>query len=267
MLDLRGRLNLGPYRLTGQLAPSRIAARWLALHDRDQTTHVVHEFAPRHDKAEQRRFMSSVEAAAELSHPHLLKIEQLTFGAHGRACVVTPYTGNQDGLLTLDALLRAKGGQMNPAEAERGISHLLEAVEYAHNAGHQHGTLGLDEVLVDRHGSLTIEMYGLVRRLRAWTSGPDVAADEVRSVVELGYRLVTGLPAEEPRIAAGRLVRKLDWRWDEWFDAGLDPIGGFPSAKAALKALPFVRRAAEPVARQSPVQVVFGLLRSAIGAS
>lgn len=267
MVDLRGRPNLGPYRLVGRLAPSRGATRWLALHEHDHTTHVVHEFAPCHDKAEQRRFIAAVEGAATLRHAHILEIEQFSFFGLGRACVVTPYTGNQDGLVTLDDLARAKGGRMAATEVERALTQILEACQYAHDLRQAHGEIDAPDALIDRSGSVYIEMYGMARRLRGGrASHHQTVADEVRSLVALGYRLVSGLPAEEPRIPAGRLIKKLDRRWDEWFDAGLHPVDGFATAREAIDALPSSRRATEDASRAGRVRGMISLFRSAIGA-
>lgn len=263
------RLRFGPYRLLRQLQAGGIAERWLALDERDQSAHVAYRFRLGHDKSEQRRFIGAVEAASALSHPHLLPIEQFTLGMPGGAWIVTPFTGSHDGLVTLASLLKDKGGRMEPAEAERTLTQLLEGIEYAHRSGHHHGPLDASEILVDRRGSLTIELYGLRRRLGRLHNQPasEVARDEVRSLVGVGYTLVTGLPAEDPRIQAGRLFPRLDHRWDDWFDEGLDPLGGFVSAGEALASLPGLRREIESRVKTSPVQTVIGRFRRVLGAS
>jgi serine/threonine protein kinase len=259
-----GRLPLGPYRIIRPLQAGKLAPRWLAVHDRDQTSHVAHEFVCR-DRAEQRRFLTAFEKISELDHPHIVHVEQFALADGRLAWLLTPYTGNQEGLVTLEALRVAKGGRMPPQEAERAVTQLLSAVEYAHGRGHHHGPIGLEEILVDRHGRVSIDLYGLERRLGELAPGnAEVVRDEVRSVVETGYRLLTGLSAEEPRIAVGRLIRKLDPHWDEWFDAGLDPLsGGFASAAEAAAALPSVRRDALR-APAAGVRTVLGRVRMAL---
>ena len=259
------RLPLGPYRIIRPLAPRKLASRWLAVHDRDQTSHVAHEFACR-DRAEQRRFLSAFEKISELDHPHILQVEQFALADARLAWLLTPYTGNQDGLVTLESLLSAKGGRMPPQEADRAMSQLLSAIEYAHGMGYHHGPLSTDEILVDRHGRVSVDLYGLGRRLGGLAAGnAEVVRDEVRSVVEMGYRLITGDSADEPRIPAGRLIRKLDAHWDAWFDAGLDPLsGGFASAAEAAAALPSARRDAQGRTPAGGVRTVLGRMRSAI---
>lgn len=256
---------IGPYRILRPLQPGRLAARWLAVHDRDLTSHVAHEFSCR-DRAEQRRFTAAFEQVSGLEHPNILPVEQFALADTHVAWVLTPYTGNQEGLVTLDSLLRAKGGRMPVDEAERALSQVLRAVEYAHSRGFIHGVINADQVLVDRHGRISVELYGLDRRLGGLAAGnSEVVRDEVRSVAEMGYRLVTGLSSEEPRIPAGRLIEKLDGLWDEWFDAGLDALsGGFSSASDAAAFLPSARRISEPRLPVMSVRRVLGRVRAAL---
>jgi hypothetical protein len=152
---------------------------------------------------------------------------------------------------------------MTTQEAGRALTQLLQALQHAHGEGVYNGPIGIDQILVDRHGCVFIEMYGVQRMLEGLRRGnAELAADEVRSIVEIGYRLITGQTAEEPRIEASRLVRKLDKRWDEWLEAGLDPLGGYRSAEEALREFPTVRE--EEPTRVPGVRVVLGRVRSAL---
>ncbi len=297
IVDLHHRPRIGPYILTRELGPTmgfglvsctfhdvsterpsllgNTAAssrpqpeRFLALHENNQTSHVAYRFAPMRGKAEEARLVAAVESASLLDHPHALRIEQFTFDMAGHGWVITPYPGDADGIRTLGRLLREKGGQMRPIEAERAMSQLLSVVAMAQGgsslqppmngdgsmpprAAPCHGPLSMNQILVDRRGSLLVELYGLARALEQ-VGRPSLESmrDEVRSVVEIGYELVTGLRAEHPLIPASRLVRNLDARWDRWLMRGLDPSGGFDSAEAALCALTLdqiaVRSSMEP---------------------
>lgn len=286
MDDPNERWRLGSYEITRHLGPGRITDRWMAVHERRQTTHVVHEFHSCHANAERRRFLAAIEAATVLSHPHLLPVQELGFNNRGQPFVITPFTGSHDGLLTLEGLVAAKGGRLAPVEVERALTHLLQAVAHAHAAGRAHGPLDAAEVLVDRCGCLWIELYGVGRRLLATRApdrtnaelasgtGPRVTSsdretmrDEVRSLVELGYRLLTGIAADEPRIPADRLVKKLERRWDTWFEAGLDPMRGFETASEALADLPGTFAPGEPAPAAVAVKRVLGRFASAIWAS
>jgi serine/threonine protein kinase len=257
------RMRIGPFRLVRRLEAGPAGERWLAFNEREQTTHVAHRI-PVGGPAGTRRFLTALEGTSNLRHPHLLPIEQYSLGSANTGWIVTPFTGSHDGLVTLSRLLRDKGGRMQPVEVERALTQLLEALEYAHGLGYFHGEVGTDEILVDRRGSLAIELYGLRRRLLGSGDRPatEVGRDEVRSIVAIGYELLTGLSAEDPRIEATRLIPKLDRRWDEFFAEGLDPLAGFLTAGDALGSLPSLRR--ELDARHSPVQVVIRGFRRAL---
>ncbi len=243
--------------------------RFLALHETNQTSHIAYRFPPVAGKAEEARLVAAVESASLIDHPHALRIQQFTYDITGQAWVITPYAGDADGLRTLSRHLRDKGGQIKPIEVEQAMQQLLSVIAVAHGGGSlqpptpptssfdsdaapsravpAHGPIGMDEILVDRRGSLLIELYGLARAIdQPGRPSLESLRDEIRSIVEIGYQLITGLRAEEPLIPAGRLVRKLDPRWDRWLDRGLDPSAGFDSAEAALAALPSGAPAAAP---------------------
>ncbi len=265
MVQHRERQQLGPFVLIRPFAPAPSAVRWLALHETHHTSHVVYQFPACHDKNEQRRFLSAVQTVCVLSHPHIQKIEQYSFDGSRNGYVVTPFPGDASGLLFLDSLLRAKSGRMHPDEAQRAVLQLLEAFDAAHAMRLNHGPISMNEVLVDRHGSLVIELYGLSRHLRGLAQGnSELVRDEVRSVVELGYQLITGLRAEEPMIPVERLVKRLDPAWGAWFDRGLGltwgGTDGFASASEAIDALPGRAAAPEPKKEPSPVRTILGRL-------
>ncbi len=230
--------RLGPFALTRTLQPGPLGPRHLALHELDHSSHVIHRPVGR-DRFEQRKFLAIAQAAQKLRHPHILPIEDFGLDAKGSPWLVTPFTGDATGLWSLEAHLRAKGGYLPPIEARQAVGHLFEAAAFAHESGLAHGPLAMDEVLVDRRGSLLIEFYGLARMRRTGetlTTDPDVRRAEVQSIVRIGYQLVTGLLPEMPIIAASRVVAGLDPAWDAWFATGLSDIG-FKSAAHATSAL------------------------------
>lgn len=236
---------LGPYVMIRPLDAAPVLCgdmpveRWIALDERDETNRTIYCFAPTRDTAERRRTLAALEAAASLRGPHITPIERICFAPDGRPHAVTPYMGNQEGLVTLPDLVEAKGGRLTPIEVERTLEQLLSAVATAHEQGHHHGPLAASQVLVDRHGSLWIETYGLARRFAGL--GPadaELVRDEVRSIAAIGYETLTGLSADEPRLAPSRLVKRLSKAWDAWFDEAMDPFGSLTTAQDALAALP-----------------------------
>jgi hypothetical protein len=111
---------------------------------------------------------------------------------------------------------------------------------------------------------LSFTAFGAGLGAMGGTAASEVIRDEVRSLVGLGYWLLTGLPAEDPRIEAGRLIPRLDRRWDDWFNEGLDPLGGFATAGETLAGLPGIRRGVEGRERVGPVRTVLGRMRRAL---
>ena len=85
------------------------------------------------------------------------------------------------------------------------------------------------------------------------------ASQDLPCLAEIGYQLITALRAEEPLIPAGRLVKKLDPRWDDWFNVALDPTDGFATAESAIAALP--ARAGGLVATTRSVLEILGIGR------
>lgn len=274
MVELAERQAVGRFLLMRALEPSPLGERYLALHADDQSSHVAHRFPQCHDREQMRRFVQTVRVAGSLRQEHVLPIEYHTIDGDGFPWLITPFTGDVDGVRTLAKLLREKQGQMHPFEAERALIHILEAIALAHSTepardGREarlplvNGPISMDEVLVDRHGRLLIELYGLSRLLRGEPAAADAETirDEVRSVAEIGYQLITGLRAEAPMIPAGRLVKRLDPRWDRWLARGLDEVAGFDSAQEALAMLPSRQAADLEVETVAGVRSVFGRLR------
>jgi len=248
--------RFGAFELVRPLESGPLSERWLARHEFDHTSHVVHYFPGRHDRGGQRRFLEAIEAVSGLNDPHLLAIEQFAVCPSGRGVAVTPFTGNHRGLVALNTLLEHKGGRMTPNEAERAVVHILEAVDAGSSLG-GNGPVSLQQVLVDRHGRLTVEFYGLGPRLRGVPMlGPESARDEVRSVVEIGYRLLTGLSAEEPRVPVAKLEKRLPRAWEGWLERGLDAVSGFESAAEAIAALPSNEGESESQPSRGPVRVL-----------
>jgi len=242
----------GGLTLTRDLGRCAVGDRFLALQDGQQTSHVAYALSPVSSRTDRARIEAMFDSLRSLSHPHLQSLQRLEFvpGPEGLTpWLVTPFAGDADGLRSLSRLLRQRGGQMSPLEAEQAVGQILSALAYAHDplrdAGPgprspvHHGPLSMDEILVDRHGRCVVEMYGVGRRVRGMVNAhPETARDEVLRVCEIAYQLITGLRAEEPLIPATRLVPKLSKAWSQWLSEGLDPSGGFGSAREALDRLP-----------------------------
>lgn len=132
-------------------------------------------------------------------------------------------------------------GQLALTETEHATRHLLTASRRAHDLGIAHGTVHPHEVLVDKHGSLAVELYAAKQLLD--TDNPPTfeaaAHEELRSIARIAYTALTGtLDVPDPYIDASRLDQRITKAWDRWLDYALDPSRGFASAQQALEHLP-----------------------------
>lgn len=195
-------------------------------------------------------FVQAMRRLADARLPHALSILAVHAEEGGDWWVLSPYVGSYEGLLSLDMLLARKpGARLTPLETLHAAAQLLTALAAADEAGVFHGPVSLDEILVDRRGSLLIELFGVERLIRG-EQGPDVdeARDAVASAVGAIYRLLTGLPPRSLKTA--ELARQVGPRWVEWLERGLAAHGGFTDASEALAALP--GRAPDPPPRTHP---------------
>lgn len=234
--------RIGAYRLMRRLADGPMGERHLALHEQTASNHVIALLERVRLQQDRGRVEGVLNELTALRHAHVLAIEEFGFeDDRGRAVAWTasPYTGDVDGLVTLASLLKKRGGYLPPMEARTAIIQVLQATSHAHVAGFRHGPLALEQIQVDRRGSLAIEHYGLAMRLMASAPGPDeLERRELVSVLEMAYQLVTGLAAEDPLIRPGRMVPDLDPIWEDWFQTGLiGPRRGRPGFRSAAHAL------------------------------
>lgn len=232
----------GPYKLIRSLGNAHGASRFVVLCDRTNTNYLLYRFEHIANIKHRRTLFSALLKMSTLDHSHLLKIDSVSYDDHGRLSVITPYTGNHDGLVSLEELLDIRDGKLGEIEAARALEHLLDAIKYAHQKEIINGSIHQSDILVDRYGSLQIQFYGFESFAQS-TYDSSIAksvkvTDEIRSIVDLGYTMMTGLTTRNDRIAPSRVMKKIDRRWDAWFDIGLDPIDGFESIEHAINALP-----------------------------
>jgi serine/threonine protein kinase len=232
----------GPYKLIRAIGAAHGADRFVVLCNKTDTNFMLYRFEQLTNAKLRRQIFDRLIHMSTLQHPHLLKINSVSYDDHGRLCVITPYTGNHDGIVTLENLLDHQEGKLGSIEALRATEHLLEACDFAHQNNLINGPIHTSDVLVDRFGCLQVQLYsyGSIQdphQTQSFTRG-SLIADEIRSVIELGYTMLTGLSSQAELINPTRVIKKLDRNWDTWFEIGLDPIDGFESFQHALNALP-----------------------------
>ncbi len=238
----------GPYKLIRPLGYAHGAARFVVLCNRTDTNYLLYRFQRINNHKLRRNLFDAFVEMSTLDHPHLLKIKSVSYDDRGQLCIITPYTGNHDGLVLLDDLLEIRDGKLSVAETARAIEHLLDAIASAHKQHIFNGPINPADILVDRYGALQIQFYGLSSLTQGQSSNANdhphrsdhasKVADEIRSIVNLGYTMLTGLKTRSGRIAPSRVIKKLDRNWDTWFEIGLDPVDGFDTLTQAINALP-----------------------------
>ncbi|MBL4699604.1 MAG: protein kinase family protein [Phycisphaerales bacterium] len=228
----------GPYKLIRSLGNAHGASRFVVLCNRTDTNYLLYRSDRLNNHKARRLIFDAFMKMSTLDHPHLLKIDSVSYDDQGRICVITPYTGNHDGLVTLNNLLEQRDGRFGIPEATRAIEHLLDASQHAHDMGIFNGPINAEDILVDRYGCLQVQFYGFTALRAENKSKAVVIAEEVRSIIDLGYTMMTGLTSGTGRIAPSRVVKKIDRNWDTWFEIGLDPVDGFDDLAHAISALP-----------------------------
>ena len=234
------------YILTRDLDQTAYGSRHLVLSADHHTSHLLHRlnkaFPLRPGSKE--RFERTMEILRHADHPHILQIEEYGWDAgsdDGKEgigpFVISDYTGDADGVVTLDRLITLKGGWLTLEESKRAVEQLMGASAAAQQAGLVHGPLSMSQVHVDRRGSLLIELYGLQQQLSPTRTG---AGDEVRSIAAIGYQLVTGLLPVKPVIPVEHMVEHIDPTWRDYFQTGMG-TPGFSSAAHALAAVQGLR--------------------------
>lgn len=220
------------------LGPGRVSERWLARRNQDLRAFVAHLCPPGMDSD---RWVDAASAVMGDRIEHALAPVAVGAAASGRPWALTEYTGDHEGLVSLETLVRQTGGRMTSNEARHAVEQLLGLLERTHAAGRRHGLLHLDELLVDRRGSVAVELFGMGYRL----SSPAVqtlwsAHDEIRSVATVAAQLLTGATDDMIEHIGETGTEQVDASigggWIRWLDAAL-ASDGFATASDARDAL------------------------------
>lgn len=238
------------YTLTHMLGRGGMGDVWAAVHEPSGTPVAVKVLA--RDVANAAPLRSEVEAAASLSHPHIVQVLDFAVADHddgplraGRPFLVMERV--EGGTLALQA------GYMGWEAIARVVAQVLEALAFSHARGIVHRDVKPANVLVTADGNAKLADFGLAFALEtggARTAGgtPRYMAPEQRQgswrdhgpwtdLFALGW-LVESLVKGAPDRGAPRL-QAVPAGYDMWIDRLLDPEPArrFRRAADALHAL------------------------------
>ena len=143
MEDLTGK-TLGQYQIIGPLGEGGMASVFKA-YQPGMDRYVALKVLPRHfasDPQFVKRFEQEARIIAKLQHPHILPVHD--YGQHdGYTYIVMPYVETG----TLEDLLIGKPLAMEPIKSM--MSHVGDALDYAHSQGVIHRDVKPSNILVD----------------------------------------------------------------------------------------------------------------------
>ncbi len=157
------------------------------------------------DAAGLARFADEIRTVGQLEHPNIVPIHDVGIDDLGRHYFVMKYV---DGETLADIIRHLKAGDLETharygfEERMRVFRGMLEAVDFAHDAGILHRDLKPANVMVGEHGEVTVLDWGLARPLDPSQPEPQADPAAVGTPAESGERLsdtragqVLGTPA------------------------------------------------------------------------
>ena len=168
MTEHIGRVLGGRYRLLSPLGAGASAQVYLAddVRPRRRVALKVLHPALADDDSFLRRFRAEAQAAAALSHPHILAVYDWSDDDEGTPFLVTEYLAGG----TLRTMLDA-GHRLWPAQALLAGLEAARALDYAHHQGFVHRDIKPANLLFGADGRLRIGDFGLARAIAeaGWT--------------------------------------------------------------------------------------------------
>lgn len=162
MSDLTGELIDGRYQLSRLIASGGMASIYMGLDtrlDRNVAVKIMHPHLA-NDEEFVNRFIREAKAAAALSHPNIVAIQDQGWNEGGAPAVfiVMEYI---DGF-TLRELLHDQGA-LSVADVLRYMTPIVSALAEAHNRGIVHRDIKPENILISKDGRVKLADFGLAR--------------------------------------------------------------------------------------------------------
>ncbi len=190
-----------------------------------------------------KRFEQEAQAMAKLSHPGIISIYDFGETSAGQFYFVMEFIDGMD----IHQYLKQAGGKIPQNDAIAIVSHVLDALSYAHGHGIVHRDIKPANILLDREGRIKIADFGLAKRFTGGeTSGltlsnvavgtPDFVAPEalvmgktvdqradIYAVGVMLYQLLTGQIPRAGYKFPSQLDPEIDSRLDEIVSKAIEP--------------------------------------------
>ena len=162
MSDLTGELIDGRYQLSRLIAAGGMASIYVAMDTRLDRLVAVKIMHPHLAKDEEfvNRFIREAKAAAALSHPNIVAIQDQGWNEGGSPAVfiVMEYVEG----FTLRELLHERGS-LTPDEVLRYMIPIVSALAQAHGRGIVHRDIKPENILISKDGRVKLADFGLAR--------------------------------------------------------------------------------------------------------
>ncbi len=222
-------MTVGPARLVRDLGRTRVAHRWLAHVPSDASLFQIYIIHPGQTSP------PVLGVAERLRGRHIVPILGAGTDATGRTWALSPYSGDVEGLRSLSDLLKLRPGHQMPVyEVGVAANQLLDAANDLRRHGLSFAGLTGREVLIDRRGSIRVEVINATR-----TGSDAPMADDTQALGVLIYEMLTGATPSGAFAPPSRLASGVGRVWDRWTERALSR--GFESLTAAAASLPAPR--------------------------
>ncbi|MFZ2227003.1 MAG: Stk1 family PASTA domain-containing Ser/Thr kinase [Candidatus Nanopelagicaceae bacterium] len=160
MSDLTGELIDGRYELLKQIATGGMATIYIALDtrlDRKVAVKIMHSHLADDEKFVN-RFIKEAKAAAALSHPNIVSVQDQGWNQGGTPAVflVMEYV---EGFTLREYLFEQ--GKLSPGEVIRHLIPILSALAAAHKIGIVHRDIKPENILISINGRIKVADFGL----------------------------------------------------------------------------------------------------------
>lgn len=226
LLALAEGMTLGPARLVRDLGRCRAAYRWLARVPSDASLFQVYALAPNVSAP------PAIGAGDELRGRHIVPI--LGFGAHttGWTWALSPYAGDIEGVRSLSDVLKMRAGRQMPVyEARVAASQLIDAATDMRRCGVAFADITGRDVLIDRRGSVRVEVINAAR-----SASDTPMRDDTHALGVLVYEMLTGATPAGAFMPPSRLASGVGRAWDRWTERAL--AREFDTLSSASAAMP-----------------------------